>query len=287
MTEMVRLDRLAKRFGPVHAVEEVSFAVARGEVLGFLGPNGAGKSTTMRMVTGFIPPSSGTASVMGFDVVRPADRGQAPGRLPARGRAALRRHDGTRPSCASSPRCAGSHGEERTRRIDAAIARTAARGSGAPADRDPVQGLQAPRRPGPGHHARSARAGARRADRRPRSEPEAWGAAADRRDGRRQGDHHLHPHPGGGRRDLHPRRGHRPRTGGGRRAAGRARSAARGTTTRCGSPRTPTCSPSCSRCWRIWRRCARSRSWVPSTAWPACWWSRETGRPRSSTRWAS
>ena len=70
MTEMVRLDRLAKRFGPVHAVEEVSFAVARGEVLGFLGPNGAGKSTTMRMLTGFIPPTAGSAEVMGFDVVR-------------------------------------------------------------------------------------------------------------------------------------------------------------------------------------------------------------------------
>jgi ABC-2 type transport system ATP-binding protein len=70
MTEMVRLDGLAKRFGPVHAVEEVSFGLERGEVLGFLGPNGAGKSTTMRMLTGFIPPTAGTASVMGFDVVR-------------------------------------------------------------------------------------------------------------------------------------------------------------------------------------------------------------------------
>lgn len=69
MTEMVRLDGLAKRFGPVHAVEGVSFAVDRGEVLGFLGPNGAGKSTTMRMLTGFITPTSGTAAVMGFDVV--------------------------------------------------------------------------------------------------------------------------------------------------------------------------------------------------------------------------
>jgi ABC-2 type transport system ATP-binding protein len=70
MTEMVRLDGLAKRFGPVHAVEKVSFGLERGEVLGFLGPNGAGKSTTMRMLTGFIPPTAGTASVMGFDVVR-------------------------------------------------------------------------------------------------------------------------------------------------------------------------------------------------------------------------
>ena len=68
--EMVRLDRLTKRFGPVHAVEAVSFAVGRGEVLGFLGPNGAGKSTTMRMLTGFIAPSAGTATVMGHDVVK-------------------------------------------------------------------------------------------------------------------------------------------------------------------------------------------------------------------------
>lgn len=70
MREMVRLERLTKRFGDVHAVEDVSFSVGRGEVLGFLGPNGAGKSTTMRMLTGFILPSSGTASIEGFDVVR-------------------------------------------------------------------------------------------------------------------------------------------------------------------------------------------------------------------------
>jgi len=67
--EMVVLDRLSKRFGPVVAVEEVSFRVGSGEVLGFLGPNGAGKTTTMRMLTGFVPPTSGRASVLGFDVV--------------------------------------------------------------------------------------------------------------------------------------------------------------------------------------------------------------------------
>ncbi len=69
MQEMVRLERLTKRFGDVRAVEEVSFSVGRGEVLGFLGPNGAGKSTTMRMLTGYLLPTSGTAKVMGFDVV--------------------------------------------------------------------------------------------------------------------------------------------------------------------------------------------------------------------------
>jgi gliding motility-associated transport system ATP-binding protein len=68
MTEMVRLDRLAKRFGPVHAVEEVSFTAARGEVLGFLGPNGAGKTTTMRIITGYMPSTDGTVKVDGFDV---------------------------------------------------------------------------------------------------------------------------------------------------------------------------------------------------------------------------
>lgn len=69
MAQMIQLDRLAKRFGPVQAVDGVTFAVARGEVLGFLGPNGAGKSTTMRMLTGYLAPSAGTATVMGCDVV--------------------------------------------------------------------------------------------------------------------------------------------------------------------------------------------------------------------------
>jgi ABC-2 type transport system ATP-binding protein len=66
---MIRVQNLVKLFGTKRAVDDISFSVERGEVLGFLGPNGAGKSTTMRMITGFIPPSSGTASVGGFDMV--------------------------------------------------------------------------------------------------------------------------------------------------------------------------------------------------------------------------
>ena len=66
---MIRIDNLVKAFGPKRAVDGVSFAVERGEVLGFLGPNGAGKSTTMRMITGFLPPTSGRVSVCGHDVV--------------------------------------------------------------------------------------------------------------------------------------------------------------------------------------------------------------------------
>ena len=57
---MIKVQNLAKVFGTKRAVDDVSFSVERGEVLGFLGPNGAGKSTTMRMITGFIPPSGGS-----------------------------------------------------------------------------------------------------------------------------------------------------------------------------------------------------------------------------------
>src|SRR5258707_2894829 len=66
---MIKVHNLAKAFGTKRAVDGISFSVERGEVLGFLGPNGAGKSTTMRMITGFIPPSDGSVSVGGFDVV--------------------------------------------------------------------------------------------------------------------------------------------------------------------------------------------------------------------------
>jgi ABC-2 type transport system ATP-binding protein len=68
MTAMIEIRGLAKHFGTLKAVDAVSFDVAQGEVLGFLGPNGAGKSTTMKMITGFLAPSSGTVRVAGQDV---------------------------------------------------------------------------------------------------------------------------------------------------------------------------------------------------------------------------
>ncbi|MSU57784.1 MAG: ATP-binding cassette domain-containing protein [Pedosphaera sp.] len=66
---MIKVENLTKLFGTKRAVDGISFSVERGEVLGCLGPNGAGKSTTMRMITGFIPPTGGRASVGGFDIV--------------------------------------------------------------------------------------------------------------------------------------------------------------------------------------------------------------------------
>jgi len=85
---MIQVENLVKAFGPKLAVNDVSFSVERGEVLGFLGPNGAGKSTTMRMVTGFLPPTSGTIRVGGYNVLEdplPAKRliGYLPENAPA------------------------------------------------------------------------------------------------------------------------------------------------------------------------------------------------------------
>ena len=68
MSRMLEIEALTKRFGSRTAVDGVSFTVERGEVLGFLGPNGAGKTTTMRMITGFLAPTSGRAVVCGHDV---------------------------------------------------------------------------------------------------------------------------------------------------------------------------------------------------------------------------
>jgi ABC-2 type transport system ATP-binding protein len=65
---MIEVNHLTKYFGPRKAVDDISFDVRKGEILGFLGPNGAGKSTTMRMITGFIPPSSGSVTIGGDDI---------------------------------------------------------------------------------------------------------------------------------------------------------------------------------------------------------------------------
>ena len=69
MDSMVAIRGISKSFGAIRAVDDISFDVRRGEVLGLLGPNGAGKSTTMKMITGFLTPSAGSATVCGFDVM--------------------------------------------------------------------------------------------------------------------------------------------------------------------------------------------------------------------------
>jgi len=65
---MIRAEGLSKRYGEVVAVDGVSFEVEKGEIVGFLGPNGAGKTTSMRMLTGFLPPTEGSAEIAGHDI---------------------------------------------------------------------------------------------------------------------------------------------------------------------------------------------------------------------------
>jgi ABC-2 type transport system ATP-binding protein len=80
---VIEVQHLSKRYGPVTAVDDISFRVERGEILGFLGPNGAGKTTTMRILTGYMPATTGKAIVAGFDVFdQPIEAKRRTGYLP-------------------------------------------------------------------------------------------------------------------------------------------------------------------------------------------------------------
>ena len=80
---MIKAQALTKRFGELTALQNVSFEVAKGEVVGFLGPNGAGKTTAMRILTGYLPPTAGSASIGGFDLaVDPRAAKRVTGYLP-------------------------------------------------------------------------------------------------------------------------------------------------------------------------------------------------------------
>ena len=74
---MIDCQNLVKHYGPLLAVDDLSFQVQPGEVLGFLGPNGAGKSTTMRVIAGFLPASSGRVTVCGHDIATQATAAKA------------------------------------------------------------------------------------------------------------------------------------------------------------------------------------------------------------------
>ena len=80
---MIEVQHLTKRYGKVTAVDDVSFRVERGEILGFLGPNGAGKTTTMRILTGYMPATEGRATVAGYDLFdNPIEAKRRTGYLP-------------------------------------------------------------------------------------------------------------------------------------------------------------------------------------------------------------
>ena len=122
MTMMINVDGLVKDFGLIKAVDNVTFTVDRGEVLGFLGPNGAGKSTTMKMITGFLTPTSGRVSVCDYDVVdRPIQAKAQIGYLPEGAPA----YDDMTPRgfLKFIAEVRGFSGAEAQQRIDAAVAK--------------------------------------------------------------------------------------------------------------------------------------------------------------------
>ena len=80
---MIEVQHLTKRYGPFTAVDDISFTVDKGEILGFLGPNGAGKTTTMRVLTGYMPPTEGMAVVAGYSLLdKPIEAKRRTGYLP-------------------------------------------------------------------------------------------------------------------------------------------------------------------------------------------------------------
>ena len=119
---MISAKNLSKTFGARQAVKEVSFEVARGEILGFLGPNGAGKTTTMRMITGYLSPTAGSASVGGFDMQdEPVKARELIGFLPENAPAYGDMTVGAFLGFIASMR--GFSGAERTKRVDTAMDR--------------------------------------------------------------------------------------------------------------------------------------------------------------------
>ena len=117
---MIEVENLTKRFSTQTAVSDVSFSVREGEIVGFLGPNGAGKTTAMRVLTGFLPPTAGTARIAGHDVVTDSERARASlGYLPES--AALYPEMRVREYLSYRARLEGVRGADVSRRVGEAV----------------------------------------------------------------------------------------------------------------------------------------------------------------------
>ena len=165
---MIEAQNLTRRYGDFTAVDGISFSVGEKEIVGMLGPNGAGKTTTIRMITGFLPPTSGRVTVAGkdlFDAPREARRqlGYLPENVALYNEMRVEEYLALpRPS----RRAVARRGPRRDRRRRRALP---ARRRAAPDHRHALEGLPPARRPRHGHPPRPPGAGARRADGRPRS----------------------------------------------------------------------------------------------------------------------
>ena len=215
---MIEVQNLSKRYPTRLAVDDVTFSVREGEIVGFLGPNGAGKTTTMRVLTGFLPPTAGTARVAGHDVVSQSNAARASlGYLPES--AATYPEMRVREYLAFRARLEGVPRGLVRGRVQEALDRCLLVRGGRSENREPLEGI--PAADGPRGRARPPAAGAdpRRADDRARSRADHQ----DPRDHPRAREEPLraavHAHPSRGRSRLRPRPHHRSRTHRGRRHA--------------------------------------------------------------------
>ncbi len=175
---MIKVENLTKKYAGVTAIDNLSFEVEKGEVVGFLGPNGAGKSTTMRILTGYLPATSGRASIAGFDVFEHSLEarqhiGYLPENTPLYHDMRVSEYLRYRAALKGVPR-----GKMKERVGDVLELCESARRR-AQAHRHALQRLPAARRPRRCARPRSRSAHPRRADHRPRSEPNPPGARAD------------------------------------------------------------------------------------------------------------
>ena len=217
---MIQVDRLSRRFGSFKAVDGVSFAVGGGEIVGLLGPNGAGKTTTMRMLTTYLTPTSGRATLAGHDVLdEPLEvrrkLGYLPENVPLYAEMRVREFLRFRARLKDVPR------SKLRRAIGEVVAPVPARGGREPDHRPALAGVPPAGRAGRGDGARPADPDPRRADLGPRPDPDPRGPGADPRAGRAAHDPAVDPHPAGGRGGLRPGDHHRPGPDRGGRPAGR------------------------------------------------------------------
>jgi ABC-2 type transport system ATP-binding protein len=171
---MIEADGLTKYYGTFIAVKDMTFRVPRGQVVAFLGPNGAGKSTTMKMLTGYLAASAGTARIAGFDMATDRIAGaERLGYLPENG--PLYPDMTPRSLLEFFADARGLSGSYKAERIEAVI-RQCELGSVIGKAIDKLQGLPATRRYGPGAAARTRCADPRRADQRTRSQSDPRGS---------------------------------------------------------------------------------------------------------------
>ena len=185
---MIKVEGLTKRYARTVAVNNISFSVEKGQIVGFLGPNGAGKTTTMRVLTCFLPPTAGTAHVAGFDVLeQPLEVKKRIGYLPETPPLYPEMEVGEYLNFVG--RLKGVSGGDIARRVDEVCGLCAIGDVQGEADRQAVERLPAARRPGAGHHPQPRRPDPRRAHRGPRSQADHRDARADQ--GPAAGDHTI------------------------------------------------------------------------------------------------